>query len=145
MEKLTKSPRLNYLLGSMDIFTPYQVIEHLPRRYDDLSYTKERGLEDKERVVLLGKLYSVPKFVQLRGISITTFDFVTVNKTFFRVKAFNRRYLSSSLDMENLFTITGVFNKKNNEIDLMNVYKGEIPKEERIKPVYSLPQEYKNY
>lgn len=145
MDKLTKSPRLNYLLGQMGIFTPYQVIEHLPRRYDDLSYTKERDLKDKERVVILGRLVSAPKLVIAKHISITSFDFITVNRTFFRIKAFNRKYLSSTLDMDNLFTITGVFNKKNNEIDLMNVYKGEIPEKERIKPVYSLPQDYQNY
>ena len=145
MDKLSKSPRLNYLLGQMGIFNPYQVIEHLPRRYDDLSYTKEKGLEDKERVVILGKLVSLPKYVKTRTVEIVTFDFITVNRTYFRIKAYNRRYLTNILDLENQFTITGVFNKKNNEIDLTNVYKGEIPRQERLKPIYSLPQDFQNH
>ena len=145
MDKLTKSPRLNYLLGQMGIFTPYQVIEHLPRRYDDLSYTKEKGLEDKERVVILGKLVSLPKYVKTRTVEIVTFDFITVNRTYFRIKAYNRRYLTNILDLENQFTITGVFNKKNNEIDLTNVYKGEIPRQERLRPIYSLPADFQNH
>ena len=120
MDKLTKSPRLNYLLGQMGIFTPYQVIEHLPRRYDDLSYTYERGLEDKQRVVLLGKLVSMPKTVVARNISITTFDFLTNHRTYFHVVAYNRRYLSSILNLNDDFTLVGTFDKKNNQINLMN-------------------------
>ena len=46
-EKLTKSPRLNKLLYQMGIFNYYDVINHLPRRYEDLSYTHERDLKDK--------------------------------------------------------------------------------------------------
>ena len=52
MEKLTKSPRLNKYLYDMGIYNFYDVINHLPRRYEDLSYTVEKGLVDKQRVVL---------------------------------------------------------------------------------------------
>ena len=49
MEKLTKSPRLSYLLKGMEIFSYYDVINHLPRRYENLFYTKEeRKLENKQ-------------------------------------------------------------------------------------------------
>ena len=145
MDKLTKSPRLNYLLGQMGIFNYYQVINHLPRRYDNLSYTKERDLADKEKVVLLGKVISIPKLVRAKGITITSFDYMTDKRTYFRVKAFNRPYLSKTINLEDKFTLVGVFDKKNNQIDLMNLYKGEIPKEEQIKPIYSLPQDYPNH
>ena len=79
--KLSSSPRINYLLGSMGIFSYYDVINHLPRRYDDFSLTKERGLEDKERVVLLGKVISIPRLNKAKRVDVTTFDFMTVNKT----------------------------------------------------------------
>ena len=100
MEKLTKSPRLNYLLGQMGIFTPAQVINHLPRRYDNFAYTQERQLEDKQRIVVLGKVISVPRLVQARHITITSFDFMTEKRTFYRVKAFNRPYLSKTINLE---------------------------------------------
>ncbi len=145
MEKLTKSPRLNYLLGQMGIFTPLQVINHLPRRYENFSYTKERQLEDKERVVLLGKVISIPKLAEARHLTITSFDFMTEKRTFFRVKAFNRPYLSKTINLEDKFTLVGVFDKKNNIINLMNIYKGEIPEDERLKPVYSLPSDYQQH
>lgn len=145
MDKLTKSPRLNKLLYQMGIYNNYQVIEHLPKRYDNLSYTSERNLTDKQRVVLLGKVISLPKVVQAKKLAVVTFDFMTVNKSYFRIVAFNRPYLSKSIDLINDYTLVGTYNLKRNEIDLANIYKGEIPLNERIKPIYNLPSDYPNY
>lgn len=145
MEKLSKSKRINYLLGQMGIFTPYDVINHLPRRYEDLNYTKERELSNKDRVVVLGRLASLPRFVKTKRIQLITFDFLTVNGTYFKVVAFNRQYLMKTLDMTNQFTLIGSYDKKNNEINLVNIYKGDIPLNERLKAVYTLPTDYPNH
>ena len=145
MDKLTKSPRLNKFLYQMGIFNYYDVINHLPRRYEDLSYTHERNLKDKERVVLLGKVLSLPKITKGKKIDIVTFDFMTNTKTYFRVVAFNRPYLGSIINLEDTFTLVGVFNAKRGEIDFINMFKGEIPVNERIRPIYSLPQGYENH
>ena len=144
-EKLTKSPRLNKLLYQMGIFTNYDVINHLPRRYEDLSYTEERNLQDKQRVVLLGKVLSLPKVNTGRKIHVTTFDFMTQKKSYFRIVAFNRPYLAKNINLTDDFTLVGVFNAKRGEIDFINMYKGIIPLNERIKPIYSLPADYDNY
>ena len=90
MDKLTKSPRLNYLLGEMGIFTPYDVVNHLPRRYDDYSYSLEKDLKDKQRLVLLGKVISIPKLVRARGIDILTFDFMSQKRKYYKVVFFNQ-------------------------------------------------------
>ena len=145
MDKLTKSPRLNKYLYQMGIYSYYDVINHLPRRYEDLSYTHERDLKDKERVTLLGKVISIPKFNRGKRINVTTFDFMTKNKSYFRVVAFNRPYLAKNINLDDYFTLTGVFDAKRGEIDFINMYKGEIPFNERIKPIYSLPQGYENH
>ena len=142
MDKLTKSPRLNYLLGGMEIFSYYDVINHLPRRYENLAYTHERKLENKERVVLIGKIVSLPKASTSRRVSITTFDFLTRNNTYFKVVAYNRPYLTKTIDLENEYTIVGSYSKDRNELNLINYHKGEIAKEEAIKPIYYLPQDY---
>ena len=94
MAKLTKSPRLNYLLGEMGIFDQYDVINHLPRRYDDFSYTPERDLKDKQRLVLLGKVISIPKNVNARGINVLTFDFMSRGRRYYKVVFFNQPYLA---------------------------------------------------
>ena len=145
MEKLTKSPRLNFLLGEMGIFTHYDVINHLPRRYDDFTYTNEKEIKDKQRVVLLGKVISVPKAVNARGIHIVTFDFMSNNRRYYKVVFFNQPYIAKMLKMDTDYSLIGTFNLKRNEIDGIKILKGEIPYEERLKPVYALPSDFQNY
>ena len=145
MDKLTKSPRLNHLLAEMGIFTNYDVINHLPRRYDDFSYSIEKDIKDKQRLVLLGKVISLPKAVNARGLSVITFDFMSVSRRYYKVVFFNQPYLTKTLKIDETYTLVGSFNLKRNEIDGQKIIKGEIPDEERLKPVYSLPSEYPNH
>ena len=111
MAKLTKSPRYNFLLGQMGIFTNYAVVYHIPKRYDDFSLTREKELEDKERVVIYGRLASLPRLVRARNIQLVTFDFLTEKKTYFKIVAFNRPYLTK-LKMDTDYTIIGSYVKK---------------------------------
>ena len=145
MDKLTKSPRLNHLLAEMGIFTPYDVINHLPRRYEDFSYTPEKDLKDKQRLVLLGKVLSLPKAINAKGLSVLTFDFMSVSRRYYKVAFFNQPYLSKTLKVDEVYSLMGTFNLKRNEIDGQKIYKGEIPEEERLKPIYTLPSEYANH
>jgi len=144
-DKLTKSPRLNHLLYEMGIRSAYDVINYLPRRYEDLSYSIERNLADKQRVVLFGRPLSLPQIIKHRGVSIVRFDFQTQKGTYFKIIAFNRPYLSNIVTLENDYTLVGMFDKKNNEINLVNVIKGIVPLEQRFRPVYSLPSDYPNH
>ena len=144
-KKLTKSTRLNYLLGEMGIFTPYDVINHLPRRYDDYSYTLEKDLKDKQRLVLFGKVISIPKLVRARGIDVLTFDFMSQSRKYYKVVFFNQPYLSKTLKIDEEYSLIGTFNLKRNEVDGQKIIKGKVPTEERLKPVYSLPAGFQNY
>ena len=143
--KLTKSPRLNELLYKMEIFDFYDVVNHLPRKYEDYTTTEETNLVDKQRVVLFGKIASIPKLVRARNIQIITFDFITINKHYFKVVAFNRQFLLSVLNVNEEYTIIGNYNKKNNEINFINFNKGIIDEDKRLKPIYQLPTDYPNY
>ena len=145
MEKLTKSKRLNYLLGQMGIFTPFDVVNHLPKRYENLNYTNQKDLIDKQRVVIKGKLVSLPRYIRTKRIQLITFEFVSSENNYFKVVAFNRSYLLKNLNLEDDFTILGMYIKKDNEINLVNIYKGEIPEDSRYKAIYTLPSDYQNY
>ena len=145
MDKLTKSPRLNYLLGEMGIFTPYDVVNHLPRRYEDFSYSLEKDIKDKQRLVLKGKVISIPKAVRAKGIDILTFDFMSEGRRYYKVVFFNQQYLAKMLKMDEIYTLVGIFNLKRNEVDGQRIIKGEVPNEERLKPIYSLPSDYANH
>ena len=144
-KKLTKSPRLNYLLGEMGIFTNYDVINHLPRRYDDYSYSVEKDLKDKQRLVLFGKVISIPKLVRARGIDVLTFDFMSQSRKYYKVVFFNQPYLAKTLKIDEEYSLIGTFNLKRNEVDGQKIIKGKVPIEERLKPVYSLPAGFQNY
>ena len=144
-KKLTKSPRLNYLLGEMGIFTAYDVINHLPRRYDDYSYSLEKDLKDKQRLVLFGKVISIPKLVRARGIDVLTFDFMSQSRKYYKVVFFNQPYLAKTLKIDEEYSVIGTFNLKRNELDGQKIIKGKVPPEERLKPVYSLPAGYQNH
>ena len=144
-KKLTKSPRLNYLLGEMGIFTNYDVINHLPRRYDDYSYSLEKDLKDKQRLVLFGKVISIPKLVRARGIDVLTFDFMSQSRKYYKVVFFNQPYLAKTLKIDEEYSLIGTFNLKRNEVDGQKIIKGKVPTEERLKPVYSLPAGFQNY
>ena len=145
MDKLTKSPRLNKLLYKMDIFNAYDVINHLPRRYDDFSYTPEKDLKDKQRLVILGKVISAPKIPNTRKVSILTFEFMSNARRYYKVVFYNQPYLAGTIKVDEEYSLIGTFNFKRNEIDGIRITKGEIPPEERLKPVYTLPSGYQNY
>lgn len=133
------------MLGNMGIFSYYDVVNHLPRRYEDYHLTNETNLVDKQRVVIYGKLVNLPRLIRTNRIKITTFDILTDDKHFFKVVAFNRDFLTKTLNLVDYFTIIGVYNKKNNEINLINYCKGNIPDSEALKPIYHLPSDFQNY
>ena len=140
---LTKSTRLNSFLRKMGIFSNYDVVNHLPKKYDNFALSADINLEDKQRVVLYGKLASLPKHVFSRRVDINTFDFLTESKRYFRVVVYNRPYLS--FNMEDDYTIIGTYNKKRNEINFVNFNKGKIDNDKTLKPVYALPTGYQNH
>ena len=144
-KKLTNSPRLNKLLYQMRIFSPYDVINHLPRRYDDYSLTRERDLIDKERVSIFAKVVSeVLVSSSFRKIPIISFDVLTTNKTYFKVIAYNRRYLPKIVKMGEEYTIVGTYDKKRNVINLINIISGKVSQKNVLRPIYTLPQDFAN-
>ena len=142
-EVLSESLRLNTLLHKMGIFTSYQVIEHLPRRYEVLNESKEEEFVDKARVVVVGKIISPVTIKKGYRISAAMFSLSSIKlRRSFTVLAYNRTYLSKSLKQDDLITLWGYYNPKTNEINMVNMSKGEIGLTDRIKPIYTLPNEF---
>lgn len=143
-EKLTSSKRMNYLLGKMGIFSSYDVLYHLPKRYDDFSLTHERHLVDKEIITIYAKVVTTPKKVLARKTTIVTFDILTDANTYFKVTAYNRPYLTKSVSINEYYTITGSYDKSRNSLNLINFVKGKIEDNKVLKPVYILPKDLAN-
>ena len=144
-KKLSKSPRLNALLYKMGIFSNYDVINHLPKRYDDYSLTGERNLEDKQRVTVYGKVMSNPALVKgFHRVTAVSFELLTNRNTYFKVIAFNRPYLANIVKVNNCYTVVGTYDKKKNTINMINVVEGMVDQKDTLRPVYTLPKEFAN-
>lgn len=140
-EVLSSSLRLNTLLHKMGIFTSFQVIEHLPRRYEVLNESKENEFVDRARVVVVGKIIS-PITIK-KGFRVSAAEFMVSSRSIkrsFTVLAYNRTFLTKILKQDELVTVWGYYNPKTNEINMVNYSKGEIGITDKVKPIYSLPQ-----
>ena len=99
----------------MGIYSFYDVVNHLPRRYDDYSLTRERDLEDKERVTIYAKIISnISVTKSFHRVPLAAFDVLTESNTYFHVVAFNRSYLGKNFSLNDWVTIIGSFDKKKN-------------------------------
>ena len=145
-EVLSSSLRINTLLHKMGIFNSYQVIEHLPRRYDVLNESKEEEFIDKARVTIVGKINS-PVTIK-KGYKVSAAMFSVASSTLrrsFNVLAYNRTFLTKSLNQDEVVTVWGIYNAKTNEINMINYSKGLIGPTDKVKPIYSLAQGLEQY
>lgn len=146
MEKLTKSEALQKALSQMGINTPYEALCHLPRRYENYAYTENKlHYNDKERVVFLGKVKGVPTMVKPRGKVLVRFYFSVVGGETFLVEAWNRSYLKSFLNEQDLFTLSASYDQKRHSLSLISILKGKIEEEHSLRPMYALPGEIPNH
>ncbi|MBR6865969.1 MAG: DEAD/DEAH box helicase, partial [Bacilli bacterium] len=138
---------MNSALASIGIFSYADVLSHLPRRYENYTYTEEKvSYEDKEHLVLKGKIRGgAPHPMRFAKRTLYRFYFETVGGMVYLIEAWNRTYLGKILKPDTLYTLTGVYEKNRHSISLVNILTGEIPQEEALKPVYSLPNDIQNY
>ena len=143
--KLSKSPRIQEALESMGIRDYFDVLEHLPRDYADFTPTRETELDHKARLVVTGKVAGSATFARHGRVTLIRFPFYTNAGHLFKVIAFNRPYLMKTLVQNEVYTLVGSYDRNKMEVDMVNIVKGEMPEDERIKPVYSLPSSLENY
>lgn len=144
MAKLTKSPKLNQLLYNMNIHNEYDVVNHLPRRYEDFSLTPIKNIEDKKRIVVEGRVISIPLKNESKRVVVVSFDINDINNRFYRIIAFNRPYLTKIVNINETYIISGIYKRDRNEIDLINIVK-KSDSNDLLKPIYSLPSEFPNH
>lgn len=139
MKLLTNSKTLIENINSLGINDSEGLIEYLPYRYEVFNYSKEENIKDKDRVVIIGRIVSNPKIIRNTKINIVSFHFISRGNKLYMVKAFNQSYIGGIINLEDEFTLVGRFNYEKNEITLSSLKKGEIPQEERYRPMYHLP------
>ena len=143
--KFSKSSRINVALYHLGIYSYRDILFYLPKKYDDFSPSDEEKLLDKSRVVLVGRILKGLATYHYHKASLVQFSFLTQKMNVFYIKAWNRPYLSTSLNSEDYFTLVGNFDKSKNVVNLISINKGIQAKEGLVKPVYSLPKSLDNF
>ena len=139
---LTRNLLINDNLKKIGICSYLDVLNHIPKKYDDLSLSFKNI--DNEKIVLSGKVISSPKLKLLINCSVTNFSFESNNKIFF-VQAFNRPYLKNTLFSNIEYILIGKYKKNDNLINLISINKKKKDNFNILKSIYSLPNYIPQY
>ncbi len=131
------------LLLKMGLVNGLDVLEHLPRRYEDFSLTDKEStysIRDKQKAVFYGKLSGAIKQYRFASANKSTFYFRTSFGMDVFVVAWNRPFLSKVILADEFYTIQTSYDEKNHCFNLMSFKKGRV--EATLVPVYSLPNDF---
>ena len=142
--QFSKSGKINKALYDMGIYTYKDAIFNLPRKYEDMSLTKETGLADKERVVVVGKIVGNVINRRFGKTSQCKFTFVSDNRNVFQVEAWNRPWLGKMLNTTDDYTLIANYDAKHNKFNMVNLLKGREASN-TVKPIYHLHHDIENY
>jgi len=129
-------PKTTSLLNKLNIFTVDDLVEHYPFRYDVLRRSDLSTVTDEDRVILDGKVESIPLVVRFRG---------GVNKLNFRlampngvvgISIFNRAFLKPNLGIGTSVIVIGKYDRQKNILNASDIRFGSLSKEEKIEAVY---------
>jgi len=118
--KLT--PRRLTLLSDMGGFSIDELLNHYPKKYEDLSVTPLTKDYDDNRVVCVGKIYSEVKIQRIRNKLSKMQFMIEVNKEIYTITIFNRDYLSRLLYINKYIKIVGKLNYYRKTIVASNIY-----------------------
>jgi ATP-dependent DNA helicase RecG len=142
------SKRIASYLEQMDISSPLGVLAHLPRRYDSYLLTPLEHLlhlQDKEKVVIYGKLVEPPHTLRFPKATSTQFYLESSNGQQFKIIAWNRPYLSKILAESVYFTVRASYDESYHALNLLSLKKGKIAPDEAFVPCYSLPSGFQEH
>ena len=136
----SKSPRILEALERLRIHEYADALSIYPYRYEDLSYTKTLShFENGQKLVLLGSLSGEVKISRFGKRALARFPFQIENGPLLTIKAWNRPYMNKVIKRDGLYTLTGTYDEKGRALNLVHIYKGEIPPEDALRPLYHVP------
>ena len=129
-------PKSLSLLNKIGINTIEDLVTHYPFRYDILERNNLSEVEEGNRIVIDGKVESVPMLMRFKaGLNKMNFRLVTPSGVV-GVSIFNRAFLKSQLTVGTGITVIGKYDKLKNVITASDIKMGVLTNKVKIEPVY---------
>ncbi len=129
-------PKALSLLNKLNIYTIEDLVTHYPFRYDILERNDLSLIEDGEKIVIDGKVESVPILMRFKaGLNKMNFRLVT-QSGIVGVSIFNRAFLKNQLIVGTGITVIGKLDKTKNVITASDIKLGVLTNKVKIEPVY---------
>lgn len=133
-------PKSLLLLNKLGIMTIDDLVTHYPFRYEYLKRTSLQEAIDDEKVIVDGKVESVPILMRFKaGLNKMNFRLVSSSGVV-GVSIFNRAFLKNSLQVGTSVIVIGKFDKKKNIITASDLKMGTLSDKAKIEPVYHVKQ-----
>jgi len=131
-------PKSLTLLNKLNIYTVDDLINYYPVRYDILKRSDLDNLDSDNRVIVDGKVESIPLVIRIKaGLNKMNFRLAT-NDRIFGVSIFNRAFLKQHLGLGTNVIVLGKYDKTKNIITASDVKIGTLGNTSKIEPVYHL-------
>ncbi|MBR3049564.1 MAG: ATP-dependent DNA helicase RecG [Bacilli bacterium] len=129
-------PKSLALLNKININTVEDLVTHYPFRYEFLKRSDLSKAEDKEKVIIDGRIESVPILMRFKaGLNKMNFRLVTPSGVV-GVSIFNRAFLKSHLTVGTGVTVIGKIDKQKNIITASDIKLETLSNKVKIEPVY---------
>ncbi len=129
-------PKSLSLLNKIGINTIEDLVTHYPFRYDVLKRDNLAEIEDGEKIIIDGKVESVPILMRFKaGLNKMNFRLVTASGVV-GVSIFNRAFLKSKLLVGTDVIVIGKIDKSKNVITANDLKMGALTNSVKIEPVY---------
>ena len=129
-------PKSLSLLSKININTVEDLVTHYPFRYDVLKRDDLSKVEDGEKIIIDGKVESVPILMRFKaGLNKMNFRLVT-QSGIVGVSIFNRAFLKSKLLVGTDVIVIGKLDKAKNVITASDIKLELLTNKVKIEPVY---------
>ena len=129
-------PKSLMLLNKIGIYTVDDLVTHYPFRYDVLTRSDLKNAKEEEKVVIDGKVESVPILLRFKaGLNKLNFRLVTTTGVV-GVSIFNRAFMKNNLTIGTNVIVIGKYDAKKNVITASDIKFGLLTNQAKIEPVY---------
>lgn len=129
-------PKSLSLLNKIGINTIEDLVTHYPFRYDVLQRDDLSKVEDGEKIVIDGKIESIPVLMRFKaGLNKMNFRLVT-SSGIVGVSIFNRAFLKSKLLVGTDVIVIGKLDKSKNVITASDIKLDVLSNKVKIEPIY---------